>query len=230
MVKDGEVFGNALFLIQPGKMILIGFDPSESFAKVVSSDRMQQFVDRSMDAFVQIADVNGWELMIGVSLEVGGYSNRPGIANYISTRYLAGSTEIPIIPEEKLQPRYGYEPKNALKLAQPILTELRSAGLQPILLESIVKDSLINLTDALSREADYCDGQSIRLLPQVYAATGGNCAVVGRLIKALGGRVFTSSLSQAWRTPIGELWRRFQLNQLSTQIKSFSGVTGKAVN
>ncbi|MBU2544239.1 hypothetical protein KJ618_02105, partial [Patescibacteria group bacterium] len=210
MVKDGEVFGNALFLIQPGKMILIGFDPSKSFADVVSSDKMNVFFDRSMEAFAQIADANGWELMIGVSSEIGGYSNHTQVGTYIETRYLKGASQVPIIPEEILQPQYKYEPKNAFTLAPPILNELRSADLKPVLLESIVKGPVRNLADELNREAEQCDGQSMRVLSQIYAATGGKCTALGRLVKTLGGRAFTSILSQSWRTPIGELWRNFQ--------------------
>jgi hypothetical protein len=132
MVKDGEVFGNALFLIQPGKLILIGFDPSVSFTSVVASEKMHEFIDRCMEVFVQIADANKLEFMIATSVEVGGLSNRGGVEEYITqVMKLDQSTEISIIPEERLHPDHGYEPQHARKLDSSISKTLRGSLKKP---------------------------------------------------------------------------------------------------
>jgi len=126
MVKDGEVFGNALFIIQENRFILIGFDPSESFTSGINNETLQNFVDKSMSGLAQIAKENNWELMIGVPDEVGGLSNRRGIQNIILNNYFGGSTEVAIQKEEKLQPAYGYVPENAYKLDPVIINQLEN--------------------------------------------------------------------------------------------------------
>jgi hypothetical protein len=138
MVKDGEVFGNALFIIQPNKFILAGFDPSESFASAVTSEKMNEFIDESMKAFLQMADKNSWEFMIGIPNEVGGLSNRgDDIGKYIAENYTKNATVVSIQPEGKLQPVYGYEPKNAYQIDPSVLSKIRnsinsqSSGVEP---------------------------------------------------------------------------------------------------
>ena len=91
MVKDGEMFGAALLMIQDGRAILISLNPSESFASSISRETEKQFVDEVMTGLAEIAKVNSWELLIGNPDEAGGLANRGGMKEYIVEKYIEGS-------------------------------------------------------------------------------------------------------------------------------------------
>jgi len=104
ILENGELAGSVLFAIQKDKLIMLGFDPSESLVASLDPAKKNEFIDNVMDRIYNFADKNNFKLMI--TTQAGGLSNR-GFQDYIMKKY-ATSNKINVDPMT-YQPDYKYK-------------------------------------------------------------------------------------------------------------------------
>ena len=114
---DNEIKGAVLSIVRniKGKdsLIIIGFDPSESFTSGLSTEKKHEFIDEVMKRIKDFAEKN--DLSLYISDKAGGISNRKGFSEYLHANYF-GKEEINVEPPTQFHPTFKYKVRTAVNL------------------------------------------------------------------------------------------------------------------
>ncbi|MBN2453282.1 MAG: HEAT repeat domain-containing protein, partial [Candidatus Omnitrophica bacterium] len=127
ILSDRELTGSLLFNIQGNKLILLGFDPSESLTGALDTAKTKELIDRIFREIYIFAERNGLELLI--TTQAGGLSNRTGFQKYILSAY-ATSRKVSLEPRE-YQPSYNYNVTSAVRAKAMEMGEMAGAPRAP---------------------------------------------------------------------------------------------------